>query len=176
MSNSNYEKIQNYLDLCDHKVISAALREGLDVECYHRYLQEMYFAIPKDHSYRTVYECSIYGVSDAATEHVDLSKPSLWAFSYGEVFMKQLSMLMKLMEKIEQHCGDEALRTICLAQLRFAKQLLLQQRRILDTILVWSPSKTLLECKTDSSREYADVLETFKEVNNKLQSLVEKLK
>lgn len=175
MSSTNYEKIQNYLDLCDQKVISSALREGLDVDCYHRYLQEMYFAIPKDNSYRTVYECSIYGVCDAATEHVDLAKPTTWVFSYADVFKKQIKMLMQLMATIEQYCDEEALRKICEAQIRFAKMVLYRQRVVLDMILVHTPSKLLLECKTSGSQEYADALGFYQEAVRKLQILIEKL-
>ena len=174
MSSTSYEKIQNYLDLCDQKVIIPALREGLDVECYHRYLQEMFFAIPKDSSYRTVYECSIYGVCDAAMDQVDdLAKPSTWAFSYGDVFRKQIKMLMHLMSTIEQHCDDEALRCIRKAQLRFAKMVLWQQRRILDTILVNTPSKMLLECKDSSAQEYAETLQLFQGAVRKLHLIEE---
>jgi len=175
LSSTNYEKIQNYLDLCDQKVISPALREGLDVDCYHRYLQEMYFAIPKDSSYRTVYECSIYGICDAATEQVDLKKPTAWAFSYAAVFRKQIDMLMGLMAMMKQNCDEADLRDVLRAQLRFIKMVLYRQRLILDTILVHMPSKILLECKTNGSQEYADALDYYQKAVRKMDNLIEKL-
>ena len=84
-------------------------------------------------------------------------------------------MLMQLMATIEQYCDEEALRKICEAQIRFAKMVLYRQRVVLDMILVHTPSKLLLECKTSGSQEYADALGFYQEAVRKLQILIEKL-
>ena len=72
-------------------------------------------------------------------------------------------MLTDLVAYIDRNGEDiDEIRT---AQLNFVQDTLWLERRVLDTILAWAPSSMILRCETDSTREYANVLQLYDHVH-----------
>ena len=162
MVNSN-EKVQVYLEGCNQACVVKALANGLDRECYRRYLEAIYFALPADCDLRAQYEQAIREAREEAGRSVNLTTATNWVFAINETFTKQLTMLMDLVAYIDQNGED--VDEIRIAQLNFVQDTLWLERRVLDTILAWAPSSMILRCETDSTREYANVLQLYDRVH-----------
>ena len=173
MSNTANGKIQSYLETCYQEVIMKALRSGLDYESLYRYMQEMLLALPKGHPLAAQYE---NGMVDAQARmlltEVDIETATTWVFSCTGIMDKQLVLLTDLMAFIEDH-EDEEVAPICEAQLNFIKQTLWSQRRVLDTILAWAPSRVILRCEGESAKEYAETLEHYAKVKAHYRAMMD---
>ncbi len=163
MVNSN-EKVQVYLEGCNQACVVKALANGLDRECYRRYLEAIYFALPADCDLRAQYEQAIREAREEAGKSVNLTTATNWVFAINETFTKQLTMLMDLVAYIDQNGED--VDEIRAAQLNFVQDTLWSERRVLDTIMAWAPSSMLLRCDMDSTREYANVLQLYDRVHH----------
>lgn len=175
MSNPNYEKIQSYLDDCEQSIFVPAIRNGLDSECYYRYLVELSCALPKDYPQLEELKLARDEMGRQTFEHdVNLTTATMWVFSSTGIFTKQLDVLAKLMNMIELHSGDDSIEVILEAQKQYVIHMLWSQRRVLDTILAWAPSSMLAKCNTSSTQEYADVLCLYDKVGSRARAMIQR--
>lgn len=172
MSNATNQMIQDYLETCYQEVIAKALRNGLDYEALYRYMQEMYLALPEGFPLSAEYK---NGMIDAQARmlltEVDTDTATTWVFSSTNILDRQLAMLSDLMTFVEKNEKDEVVE-ICAAQLNYVKQTLWLQRRVLDTILAWAPSRILLRSEGKSAQEYAETLERYAKVNSRFRAMM----
>ena len=152
------EKIQVYLEGCE-AIFTKALANGLDQECYLRYLEAIYFALPADCDLRAQYEQAIREAREEASRSVNLTTATNWVFSINETFTKQLAILTVLVAYIDQN--GENIDEIRTAQLNFVQDTLWSERRVLDTTMAWAPSSMLLRRETYSAGDFANVLQLY---------------
>lgn len=172
MSNATNQMIQDYLETCYQEVIAKALRNGLDYEALYRYMQEMYLALPEGFPLSAQYKHEMIDAQAQMLQtEVNIDMATTWVFASTNILDRQLVMLSDLMTFIEKNETDEVVE-ICAAQLNYIKQTLWLQRRVLDTILAWAPSRILLHVEGKAMQEYAETLERYAEVNSRFRAMM----
>lgn len=170
-----YDKVRDYLRGVDEKIILKALQDGLDGDCYYDYLQEIYFALPKDCPLRDSYELALDGVRrQLDTDVWSSANATRFQIAYAEIFAKQHALIQQLLTPIRDGLTDEDLRSVCLVQLRFIRALLYRQKLHLEAIMFWTPTRLLLNDEISSSREYSAMMVAHDKLAHDVEMIREK--
>lgn len=145
--NTRSTKYLNYLEACNDVVVAPALSNGLDTECYYRYLSETERVVPcKDELIE-----KIKGL--LFDEWNDSAEGAQFQLNFANTFKRQREFILALVDFIENHYSEDV-KELVRAQVDFMRMTLHAQRRYLDTVTYWTPFRLLMS--TNGGDEYAE--------------------
>ena len=133
---------KKYLKECYRMVVVPALNDGLDSECYHLYLSQIYCSLLGDSGVRRTFREMMRDCERDIFARIS-NGDSAWQAQYGTFFKKQRHFMENLLEYIDKNVTDDDTKALARAQLSFMRLQLHAQKRHLDTISFYAPSKEL---------------------------------
>jgi hypothetical protein len=125
---------KEFLQLCHEQVVTPALENGLDEECYYRYLCEIYRALEGDSGVRRKYRKMLSESWENMIVRFNPNSDTIWLHCYEDVFKRQTNFMLELGSFACASVKDDATRALAQAVMNFIQLQLHTQKRVLDCI------------------------------------------
>ncbi len=125
---------KEFLQLCHEQVVTPALENGLDEECYYQYLCEIYRALEGDSGVRRKYRKMLSEAWENMIVKFNPECDKLWQHCYEAIFRRQISFMLELGSFACASVKDDATRALAQGIMNFIRLQLHIQKRMLDSI------------------------------------------
>ena len=125
---------KRYLKLCYEQVVDVALENGLDDECYYRFLCEIYGALTGDTGVRRKVHKMMEETKAKMFAKFNAESDGTWQGCYDAIFNRQDNFMIELMSFACASITDDATLALSYGIMNFVRIQLHDQKRHMDTI------------------------------------------
>lgn len=129
---------KKYLKLCYEQVVDLALENGLDEECYYRFLCEIYRALTGDTGVRRKVHKMLKEAEGKMIEKFNNESDGTWLCCYDAIFNRQDNFMIELMNFACASITDDATLALSYGIMNFVRIQLHEQKRHMDTIELYA--------------------------------------
>ena len=170
----NKSTTKEFLQLCHEQVVGPALENGLDEECYYRYLSEMYRAMTCDSGVRRKYHKMLAEAEKNMFAKFNSECDKTRKRCYWAIFKRQFNFMIELGSFACASIKDDATMALARGITSFIRIQLHEQKVYLDAIEDYVMSKRGMDAE-DARKHFEAALDRCESAEVFLQGTIEHL-